>query len=170
MSIEKTILENFKKTNNPQAAQDLLDLCIDSKDTKWLLPLSDCIANQIVDSDDPVRLYQIHRRVCFEGAKKYFQLFLLAVEWERDDEKKFYPPREKQLRPIVDALQELADNKLDLLAISTPPGVGKTTLAIFYLCWLAGKIPNEPMLTGSHSNSFIRGVYEECLRVLDPNG
>lgn len=43
-------------------------------------------------------------------------------------------------------------------------------LAIFYLTWLAGNIPNEPMLTGSHSNSFIRGMYNECLRILDKNG
>lgn len=67
---------------------------------------------------------------------------------------------------MVDALQELADDKLDLLAVSLPPGSGKTTLAIFYLTWLGGKIPNEPMLTGSHSNSFVRGVYDECLRIL----
>lgn len=44
---------------------------------------------------------------------------------------------------------------------SLPPGVGKTTLAIFFLTWLAGKIPDKPMLTGSHSNAFVRGVYLE---------
>ena len=26
------------------------------------------------------------------------------------------------------------------------------------------------MLTGSHSNSFVRGVYDECLRIFDANG
>ena len=90
--------------------------------------------------------------------------------WRRDPDKKFYPPRRKVLKQVVAALQELSDDKLDLLAISMPPGSGKTTLAIFYLTWLAGKNPNEPMLTGSHSNSFIRGVYDECLRILDANG
>ena len=55
--------------------------------------------------------------------------------------------------------------------------VGKTmlpthnsTLAIFFLTWLAGKYPDDPILTGSHSNSFIRGMYDECLRMLDPQG
>jgi predicted phage terminase large subunit-like protein len=67
-------------------------------------------------------------------------------------------------------MQELEDDKLDLLAISLPPGSGKTTLAIFYLTWLGGKHSDEPMLTGSHSNSFVRGVYDECLRILDPQG
>lgn len=45
-----------------------------------------------------------------------------------------------------------------------------TTLAIFYLTWLAGKRPDDPKLTGSHSNAFVKGVYEECLRILDKNG
>jgi len=115
-------------------------------------------------------LYELHKRVCFAAAKYDFDSYLLYVEWNRDPEKKFYPPRRKVLKQVVDALQELADDKLDLLAVSLPPGSGKTTLAIFYLTWLGGKIPNDPMLTGSHSNSFVRGVYDECLRIMDKNG
>lgn len=45
-----------------------------------------------------------------------------------------------------------------------------TTLAIFFLTWLAGKNPDKPILGGSHSNSFLRGVYDECLRIMDPHG
>ena len=56
---------------------------------------------------------------------------------------------------------------IDLLGISLPPGTGKTTLAIFYLTWIAGKYPNEPSLTGSHSNAFIKGAYDERLRIMD---
>lgn len=96
--------------------------------------------------------------------------FIQYVEWEREPKKRFYFPRRTQLYPIVKDLQLLADDKLDLLSISMPPGVGKSTLAIFFLCWLAGKYPDEPILTGSHSNSFIRGVYDECLRILDKQG
>ena len=115
-------------------------------------------------------LFSFHKRVCLAAAREDFDSYLLYVEWNRDPERKFYPPRRKVLKQVVDALQELADDKLDLLAVSLPPGCGKTTLAIFYLTWLAGKIPNEPMLTGSHSNAFIRGVYDECLRILDRDG
>ena len=45
-----------------------------------------------------------------------------------------------------------------------------TTLAIFFLTWLAGREPDKPILGGSHSNSFLRGVYDECLRIMDPKG
>lgn len=96
--------------------------------------------------------------------------YCLYIEKNRDAEKRFYAPRRKQLLPIVNALQELMDDKLDILGISLPPGVGKTTLAIFTLTWVAGRWPEEPNLTGSHSNAFVRGVYDECLRIMDPEG
>lgn len=104
------------------------------------------------------------------AAPEDFDSFIQYIEWNREPRKRFYFPRRKQLKPIVSDLQDLADDKLDLLSISMPPGVGKSTLAIFFLCWLAGKYPDEPILTGSHSNSFIRGVYDECLRILDQQG
>lgn len=104
------------------------------------------------------------------AARYDFDSYLLYVEWNREPDKKFYPPRRKALKQVVDALQKLADDKLDLLAISLPPGIGKTTLAIFYLTWLAGRVPDKPMLTGSHSNSCVRGVYDECLRIFEVDG
>ena len=104
------------------------------------------------------------------GAKDDFDDYALYIEQNRDPKKRFYLPRRRQLLPIVKSLQDLADGRLDLLGISLPPGCGKTTLAIFYLTWLAGKRPDMPKLTGSHSNAFVRGVYDECLRLVDKNG
>lgn len=104
------------------------------------------------------------------AAREDFDSFIRYIEWNRETKKQFYLPRRKQLRVVVDALQDLADDKIDLLGISLPPGAGKSTLAMFFLCWMAGRYPDEPMLTGSHSNSFVRGMYDECLRVLDPLG
>ena len=116
------------------------------------------------------RMNGVYRQSLLLDAKVDFDAYCLYLESARPPEKQFYLPRRKQLRPIVQALQDLMDDKLDLLAISLPPGSGKTTTAIFYLTWVAGKNPDEPNLTGSHSNAFIRGVYDECLRILDKNG
>ena len=99
-----------------------------------------------------------------------FDAYCLYIERNRDQKKRFYAPRRKQLLPVVNDLQDLMDDKLDILGISLPPGVGKTTLAIFLLTWVAGRWPDEPNLTGSHSNAFVHGVYEECLRLLDKDG
>ena len=116
------------------------------------------------------KMYELHKRVLLAAAPYDFDSFLLYVEWDRSPEKKFYAPRRKQLKQVALAMQDLADDKLDLLAISMPPGVGKSTLAIFYMTWLSGKYPDSPILTGSHSNSWVRGAYDECLRVFDKNG
>lgn len=45
-----------------------------------------------------------------------------------------------------------------------------TTISLFFITWLAGKNYEKPILCGSHSNAFLRGAYEECLRILNPNG
>lgn len=115
-------------------------------------------------------LYDLHRKVLLKAAPYHFESYCLYLEWNREPSKKFYVPRRRRLKTLTDALQDLADRKLEILCISLPPGVGKTTLAIFFLTWMAGKYPNEPMLTGSHSNSFVRGVYDEVLRLLAPGG
>lgn len=113
---------------------------------------------------------QLYKNTLLFAAPVDFDSFCRYIEWNREPNKRFYLPRRKQLKVVVDALQELADDKLDLLAISMPPGVGKTTIAIFFLAWMGGRVPNLPMLGGSHSNSFLRGVYDEILRVLDKDG
>ena len=173
------IAEKIKKTPELQVFRDLYYMCLEAKKTdiplatKYLMLLSDECENAIAggEMDEHIReLFDLHKKVCLAGAEHSFHLFLLYIEWGREPKKKFYPPRRKVLKQVVDALQDLEDDKLDLLAISLPPGSGKTTLAIFYLTWLAGKHSDEPMLTGSHSNSFVRGVYDECLRILDPQG
>lgn len=120
--------------------------------------------------EDVAKVYDIIGRTYLFEAKDVFDSYCIYLEWNRASEKKFYQPRRKVLRTVANALQDLADDRLDLLAISMPPGCGKTALAIFYLTWLAGRNPDEPMLTGSHSNSFVRGVYDECLRIFDKDG
>lgn len=174
------ILESIEKGFSYQAYEDLYYMCKEAMKTdtalgvKYLKTLSalceSAIRNPALSDDELRKIFSLHKRVCLAAAPYDFDSYLLYVEWNRPPEKKFYPPRRKVLKQVVDCLQELADDKLDLLSISLPPGSGKTTLAIFFLTWLAGRIPNEPMLTGSHSNSFVRGVYDEVLRIFDENG
>lgn len=128
------------------------------------------IMSKMKTGEDVAKVYDIIGRTYLFEAKDVFDSYCIYLEWNRAPEKKFYQPRRKVLRTVANALQDLADDRLDLLAISMPPGCGKTALAIFYLTWLAGRNPDEPMLTGSHSNSFVRGVYDECLRIFDKDG
>ena len=107
------------------------------------------------------------------GEQLYWNLLLMAapydfdsycryIEKDREPSKRFYEPRRKQLYPLALDLQRLEDNELDLLAVSMPPGTGKSTLEIFFMCWTSG-LP-------SHNVEFLKGVYEECLRIMDKDG
>lgn len=117
-----------------------------------------------------MKMFELNKRSLLFDAPYDFQAYCMYIEWNRANDKRFYIPRRKQLLPVAKSLQRLADGDLDLLAVSLPPGVGKTTLALFFLTWLAGRNPEKPILGGSHSNAFLRGVYDECLRILDPQG
>ena len=124
----------------------------------------------VVNRGEMGQMYGLHKEVLLLAAPYDFDSYLQYVEWGRSPEKKFYMPRRKQLRPFVQAVQDLADDKLDLVCGSLPPGVGKSTLSIFALTWFGGKYPDAPILTGSHSNSWVRGAYDECLRIMDAKG
>lgn len=112
----------------------------------------------------------LYKRSLLFDAPTNFDAYCRYIEWNRPQKKRFYEPRRKQLKPVADAMQELADGKLELLSISLPPGTGKSTLSIFFMTWLGGKDPALSILGGSHSNSFLRGVYDEMLRILEKDG
>lgn len=177
--LEKIFQKIKKAPGDIVGYEDLYYMCLESMGSErdlaveYLILLSGCIEDvipMVEDTEFLQKIFELHKKVLLAAAPYHFESYILYIEWNREPDKKFYPPRRTVLSQVVDALQELADDKLDLLAVSLPPGAGKSTLAIFFLTWLAGKRPNEPKLTGSHSNSFIRGVYDECLRILDKNG
>lgn len=179
-SLFSKIAEKIKRhPEDYQAYRDLYDLAVYVKQTdfevylKYLRLLAAACEKAIFEPEYPQivsQVFNLHKEVLLALAPYDFDSYIQYIEWDREPRKKFYMPRRKQLRPVVEALQDLEDDKLDLLAISLPPGTGKTTLAMFFLTWLAGKHPDDQLLTGSHSNSFVRGVYDECLRVFQTSG
>lgn len=126
-------------------------------------------AEKIRKNGDP-EMVELYKRSLLLDAKYNFDCYCRYLEFNRPAKKKFYEPRRKQLKPIADAMQQLADGELDLLAVSLPPGTGKTTLSIFFLSWIGGKNPELSVLGGSHSNSLLHGIFDELLRVLDKDG
>ena len=128
-------------------------------------------ANKMMrDGVDVEHMHDLYYRTHLFDAPHFFDSFCIYIERDRQPEKRFYLPRRKQLLPCVEALQDLEDGKIELLGISEPPGVGKTTLAEFFLSWTSGRNPFLPSLIGSHNNAFLAGVYGEMLRIMDTNG
>ena len=118
------------------------------------------------DEADGQKLMRVYRDTLLFDAPFDFDCFCRYIEWDREPDKQFYMPRRKQLLPLARALQRLEERKIRLLCISMPPGVGKTTMAEFFLTWTGGKHPELPSIVGSHSNSFLRGVYDEIQRIV----
>lgn len=100
-------------------------------------------------------------------AKVDFECFLLAMEWDRYEEKRFYLPRQEQLKPVVVEMQKLADGELDVLVVSMPPRVGKTTLSLLYLIWLGGRNPNKSILSAGYSSSLVNSFYDGCMEFIN---
>lgn len=174
----QAIYKVAQKKPDTGAFQDMLDICREASKTDVALSLkygrllSEELSRVIPRTDGELitKLYQQHRNTLRFLAPNDFDSYIQFMEWERDPKKKFYVPRRPVLKTAVEGLQDLEDDVLDILGISMPPGTGKTTLALFYLTWIGGKYSDEPTLTGSHSNAFIRGAYDECLRMMDKYG
>lgn len=176
MDIHDLVDKAFKRDlSDPSAINDAFDslrllepedFTLAHKKNKEVRRLSAKYAAERTD----MKMFELNKRSLLFDAPYDFQAYCMYIEWNRANDKRFYIPRRKQLLPVAKSLQRLADGDLDLLAVSLPPGVGKTTLALFFLTWLAGRNPEKPTLGGSHSNAFLRGVYDECLRILDPQG
>ena len=140
------------------------------KDAAWYNSEIRRMAAEKIRKDGDPDMVELYKRSLLLDAKYNFDCYCRYIEFNRPIKKKFYEPRRKQLKPIADAMQQLADHELDLLAVSLPPGTGKTTLSIFFLSWIGGKNPELSVLGGSHSNSLLHGIFDELLRVLDKEG
>lgn len=128
-------------------------------------------ANRMIrDGVLPDRMLDLYYKTHLFDAPHFFDSFCIYIEKDRAPEKQFYMPRRKQLLPSAEGLQKLEEGKLHTLAISLAPGVGKTTLAEFFLSWTSGRNPFLGNLVGSHNNAFLEGVYGEMLRIFDPQG
>jgi predicted phage terminase large subunit-like protein len=117
-----------------------------------------------------LRMFELNKRSLLFDAPYDFDAAIRYAEWDREPKKKFYMPRRKQLLPVVKAMQRLSERKIRILGVMAPPGVGKTTIELMFMVMEGLKNPDLSILMGSHSNSFLRGAYEEVGRMLDPKG
>ena len=116
------------------------------------------------------KMFELNKRSLLFDAPYDFDAAIRYAEWNREPKKKFYMPRRKQLLPIVQAMQRLEERNIRILGVMAPPGIGKTTIELMFMVWPGLKHPELSSLMGSHSNSFLRGAYEEVGRMLDPKG
>ncbi len=173
------IFEKIKKTNDIRAFIDLKDVCRECLKTnvplavEYLVKLSDECERVIpIIAEKDIKkardLMNVHKQVLLLGAQNnQFDFFLQYLEWSRSPDKRFYLPRRKVLKPIVNAFQEVADGKLDLLTVSQPKRTGKTTLGLLFVLFRAGQHPNGSSICSGAGNDLVKSFYNGCLDILN---
>ena len=94
---------------------------------------------------------------------------LLYLEKNRIPKERFYEPRRNVFlqHNIIGSLQDLMDDKLDIFALSVPPGCGKSTLEDFFLSLVGGWFPNDFNLSSAHSSILTRSLYDGVLEIIN---
>ena len=108
----------------------------------------------------------------WEAKNHNLDSYFIYVEKYREADRKFYLPRRKKFIEfgITQAMQDLLDDKIDLLTISMPPGSGKSTAGIFLLSGVMGWWPEQPNLASAHSGILTRSFYDGVSQILNPDG
>lgn len=90
--------------------------------------------------------------------------YILYIEKDRPQRERFYEPRRKTLKQVVDKLQELEDGKLDELFIHMPPRIGKSQIITLAMSWHCAKDTEKSNLYVTYKEglggAFLTGVME----------
>ena len=145
----KEIIEEYVFKLTGGTIWDLEKYCFDNKVSyaiidKWYSALLPEAQNMVLDS------------------------YLRYLERKREPKDRFYEPKRKQFLKIglIQSLQDMLDDKLDILSISLPPGTGKTTMEKFLNSGIMGWFPKDFNLFYSHSGDITRMYYDGVLDIL----
>ena len=162
-------------TDKLKPYRDYYDICLqDTKENvnslKWLE--KECLKAQNKayvkgNLDISSEFYELRRDIFTALAVYDFDSYLIALEWNRKPEQRFYLPRRKVLKVAVDAIQSLENDELDELFLSQPPRTGKSTLMIFAMTWKAGKDSEMSNLYSAYSDKITTAFYNGCLEVIN---
>lgn len=180
--IEKTIelLDELKDKTTLTYLQGLHSIKVDcesigdfDKAYKYATIIIDLLQRNIIKYDDTPKNQDLVNNIWVtaydtKARQGDFESFCIAMEWNRPINKQFYLPRAKLLKKhgFVQAIQDLIDDKLDLLVLNAPPRVSKSTIGLFLQVLLGSISPDESILGAGHSVSLVQSFYSEILSLL----
>lgn len=129
-----------------------------------------CLKGMNIEGADVERLYKQYRDTLLFDAPHFFDSYLLYLEIDRPPEERFYQPRRRIMKRVVDGLQDLVDDLLDELFLSMPPRVGKTTILLMFVTWLIGRNSERSNLYSAYSDVVTKAFYNGVLEIIgDPD-
>lgn len=168
-------IKNYIKQNGIESRSlfDLLDVAKiafeKENDTEWALKVTsyikDCCKWAIQNSIEVLQMDELYWKTMKAEAPYHFESFLFYMEKNRRPKKRFYEPRKRTLKIVVDDLQDLEDGKLDFYGLSLPPRVGKSTLCIFFLTWVIGRHPESHNAMSGHSGILADRFYNDVFKL-----
>lgn len=135
---------------------------------KWCAYNREWISRMAQETGDDKYNDMFWTTMLFEAQNRNLDAYYLYVERKRPRERQFYLPRRKLFlkHGITQALQAALDKKIELLAISMPPGTGKSTAGIYLLSGVMGWMPEQPNLASGHSGTLTRSFYDGVRQVI----
>lgn len=180
-SLIKTITSNgLENRENLQDIHDLLvgmsdeGLLFDVEQRKFAMRYSKFaheMCQYMAGQTGDVRYEELYWNFMLVEAPWVFESYLLYLEKDRLEQNKFYEPKKEQLNKhgLIQAMQDLEDDKLNILSISMPPGTQKTTLEKFFTSWIIGRHLDDYNLFYSHSGDITRMFYDGVLDIVTNN-
>ncbi len=128
------------------------------------------LSNKELPPKERVDLYNLYVEVLRLVAPFDFISFNKYLELDEDHTvagKAFYHHRKDHMEEVFLAFNEMEIyDKYDLLIISLPPRVGKTTTGIRFLAWITGKFPESTELATSYSDNITSSFYIGVMEIV----
>lgn len=137
----------------------------DDMELPYALKLTKYVKDMISYLPSSNSLNELYWNILLWEAPYHFESFLLYMEKNRPFKKKFYEPRAKTLKIVVDDLQDLEDGVIEFYGLSMPPRVGKSTICIFFLAWIIGRRPDSHNAMSGHSGILADGFFSEVFNL-----
>ena len=172
---KNALKRNYEKNRIKECEENLTDLFIlmsNVEDEKERLELNRWIRNECRKFATP-KAFDLWHKTYIYGARYNFDDYMLAVEWNRVDNAKFWTPRRRVLEGkhhIATIINDfIEDDNARYLGISMPPGTGKTTLIKFLMAYICGRFPQSANMYVSYSDGLVKMVYDSVQAILTDN-
>lgn len=127
-------------------------------------------SNDELSDKEKLELYNLYVEVLRLVAPYNFHAYNKYLELDDDHtsvNRAFYYHRKDHLKEVFDAFNDMEIyDKYDILLVSLPPRVGKTTTGIRFLSWIIGKYGDETQLATSYSDNITTSFYIGTMEII----
>lgn len=162
---------------SPAAAKDWFDLLFtdysQSKDMMMVREFRAAVTQLLREAVAPEIVGELLHKSYIMTAPDRFDDYMVAVEWKRQPNARFWQPRARVLEGqhrLATRIQRFVDDPAaKYFGLSLPPGTGKTTLIKFLSSWIYGKWPDNASMYVSYAAGMVRMVYNAVCSIIMDN-